>query len=343
VAIGGSTGEILLYSLQDGAKLVGGISLGNIPGVRALQFDPNGKYLAAGCGDHLIRVIELDTRRMIKTLEGHTNLIRSIVIGPLSRSMYSCGFDGKLLQWQFPSAALPQMLLQSDQELHAIAVSGAGHYLIASGADELLRSFQIPQGNLVREMQGHQGIINSLSASTSGEIVVSHASDRTIRVWNYLSGKQLLKIPVSEELTSITCMCLIQEDQLVVVASANGKLSIFSLSTGEEVVPAWQAHQNRVVAINFNPVSFTLVSMDSGGILQTWGLNSLIFTRTPISSFKLLSIKEIEGLFENRNINHTEKSWLLFTSELIKINHRHDVFLSESKPISIGEFDIQID
>ncbi|NMC55529.1 MAG: hypothetical protein GYA48_18050 [Chloroflexi bacterium] len=344
IAIGCGAGEIFLHALDTSHPESAPISLGKVPGTRALQFDPSGAYLAAAGGDHLIRIVELKPRRIIKTLEGHTNLIKALAIDTTGRTMYSSGFDGSLFSWQFPSAPAPARLWQSAQELHALAISGAGRFLLTAGSDQKIRVFQLPQANLVREIPAHEGSIHALAASLAGEVAVSaSASEPVLKAWNYLSGKLLNPIQLSSSLLPVTHLQLIEEDQHLVVASASGKIAIYHLSNGEEVLPAWQAHTQRVAGLLFNPGRAELISLGAEGNLIRWELKSFLMTRTPLAALKLAALQEVDELLTRSGLASQEKCWLEFVKACILFNHRHEIIVSESPAISIGEFDIQIE
>jgi len=344
IALGGNSGKIALYQWDQGnIHHATSISLGMIPGTRAIQFDQSAKYLAAAGGDHLIRVVELETRKIIKTFEGHENLIRGMAISHDGRTLYSCSFDGKLNAWQFPSASQPQLINQSPKEYLTLSLSGSNQYLLVAGADSVIRVFQTPSGSLVREIVGHEAGINHLAASQSSEIAVSSDLDNRVLIWNYLSGKQLNHISLDTDSSVITSILLIHGDQLLVIGTADGKISIFSTSNGNLVIPAWHAHQGRIIGMDFDPDSAKLLSLSSNGEIKTWSLNSLLIIRSPLSTKKLTELSELEMLLNQNNIMSSDKSWIRLVTELIKINHRYDIQLGEPTPISIGEFDIQIE
>ncbi|KPL81108.1 hypothetical protein ADN00_00870 [Ornatilinea apprima] len=344
IALGGGAGEIFLHTIDSSDPEPAPISLGKVPGTRALHFDPSGAYLAAAGGDHQIRIIELKPRRIIKTLEGHTNLIKALAIDTTGRMMYSCGFDGSLYSWQFPSAPAPARLWQSAQELHTLAISGAGRFLLTAGADHNIRIFQLPQANLVREISAHEGSVHALAASLGGEIAVSAStSEPVLKVWNYLSGKLLNQIQIPLSLLPVTHLQLIEEDQHLVVASASGKIAIYHLSNGEEVLPAWQAHTQRVAGLLFNPFRAELISLGAEGNLIRWELKTTLLTRTPLAGLTLSALPELDQFLKHSGVASQEKCWLELIKAGILYNHRHDIVISESPAISIGEFDIQIE
>lgn len=344
IAVGSGSGEIALLALNSTNPEPASITLGKVPGTRALQFDPSGAYLAAAGGDHQIRIVELKPRRIIKTLEGHTNLIKALAIDPTSRMMYSCGFDGSLFSWQFPSAPAPARLWQSAQELHTLAISASGRFLLTAGADQNIRVFQLPQASLVREIAAHEGSIHILAASLAGEIAVSaSASEPVLKVWNYLSGKLLNQIQLPLTLLPVTHLQLIEEDQHLLVSSASGKIAIYNLSNGEEELQAWQAHTQRVAGLLFNPACAELISLGAEGNLIRWELKPFLLTRTPLAGLPLTTVLELDQLLKHGGLASHEKCWLELIKAGILYNHRHDIIVAESPAISIGEFDIQIE
>lgn len=72
------------------------------PSVHALEFSPDGRYLATGHYQGDVVLWDAATFRRLATLEGHKGLVFSLAFSPDSRSLASCGRDKTLKIWSLP-------------------------------------------------------------------------------------------------------------------------------------------------------------------------------------------------------------------------------------------------
>jgi WD40 repeat protein len=65
--------------------------------VRAVVFSPNGRLLASCSDDGLVKIWNVRTRELERTLSGHTDWVRAVVFAPNGSFVASGGDDGKVL------------------------------------------------------------------------------------------------------------------------------------------------------------------------------------------------------------------------------------------------------
>ncbi len=63
-------------------------------------FDKNTKAIAVGCGDAMIKVINIEKGEITSTLKGHEDAVNTLYINQQNNSMYSAGNDGKVCIWR---------------------------------------------------------------------------------------------------------------------------------------------------------------------------------------------------------------------------------------------------
>ena len=94
------TGE-LLNTFPHASRLPNGSLSG---GVYAVAISPNGRILVSGSGgnENTIKLWNVRTGELIRTLEGHSKTIFALAISPDGQTIYSGSLDGTIKVWQSP-------------------------------------------------------------------------------------------------------------------------------------------------------------------------------------------------------------------------------------------------
>lgn len=136
----------------------------NVPGhpnlVDAVAFSPDGKYLASGCHDGLLRVFETEKFTTFKTIQAHNApappaAIYSVTWSPDSKQILTTSFDKSMKLWDV-----------------------AGGKLIQEFKGFTAKTFE----------RGHEDQVFTATFSKDGKTIFSGSSDRRIKKWNATNG-----------------------------------------------------------------------------------------------------------------------------------------------------------
>jgi WD40 repeat protein len=95
-------------------------------GVTAMRFSPDGKILAIGGGDAVIRLWDGDGLHQLRTISGHIGMVRSLVFSPDSRLLFSAADDGTARMWSAQSGEELATLVSLNEGADWIAVTPDG-------------------------------------------------------------------------------------------------------------------------------------------------------------------------------------------------------------------------
>lgn len=162
--------------------------------IRSVCFSPDGKLLATGAEDKLIRIWDLSTKRIIKILRGHEQDIYSLDFFPDGDRLVSGSGDRTVRIWDLRSSQC-SLTLSIEDGVTTVAVSPNGKLIAAGSLDRTVRVWDSTTGFLVERLDsgnengnGHEDSVYSVAFSTNGKQIALGSLDRTVKLWN-LEGK----------------------------------------------------------------------------------------------------------------------------------------------------------
>ena len=156
--------------------------------VLALEFSPDGKFLASGAADKVARVIDLATGKAAKSFEGHTHHILSLAWSLDGRTLATAGADAVVKVWDTLSGDRKKNIEGYDKEVTAVRFAGAGEQVVTASGDSRVRLVGL-DGKEVRAFPDVADFVQSAAVSADGKTVIAGGHDGVLRVWNVTDGK----------------------------------------------------------------------------------------------------------------------------------------------------------
>jgi WD40 repeat protein len=85
--------------------------------------------------------------------------------------------------------------LHCDSRIHTLAWRSDGRLLAAAGGDERVRVWELPRGRLASVLVGHTRVVSGAVFRDRGGLLVTWSLDGTTRLWDPLSGSELVSAP----------------------------------------------------------------------------------------------------------------------------------------------------
>jgi WD40 repeat protein len=159
--------------------------------VYAVAFSPDGRWLASGGADNVVKLWEVASGAEVRSFRGHTDYVSSLAFSPDGRWLASGSKDRTIRLWDVATGNELRTLARDTNWTLCLAFSPDGRWLASSGWEKSFRLWEVSTGSAVRTFNGHTGIVNSVAFSPDGRWLASGSEDSTIRLWDALTGALL--------------------------------------------------------------------------------------------------------------------------------------------------------
>lgn len=166
------------------------------------------------------------------------------------------------------------------QTNHNVSFSKNGNLMAAGGIDGTIHLYSTNTGLELKKLIGHEGSVDTVLFSPDGITLLSKGSDRTVRLWNALSGKLIKTFEgyTDEDIYDIT---ITPNGKTVASWSSDKILRLYDISTGKlnKQYNLNEQHKRNgingdVPAIYFSPNGNTFLSRSIRSHLCLWDVNT---------------------------------------------------------------------
>ena len=314
-----------------------------------LDLSPDGRFLAAGGRDGTIRVWDLDSREMIKTLQGHRGTVSSVRFSPDGRRMLSGNWDGSVVLWSTDTWTQLRSLPGHTDEVYGVAFSPNGTLLASGGWDQTIR---IWKGETVETLRASAGVM-AVAFSPDGKYLAAGAYDGTVGTWSAEGAWS--PVAQSRDVRSpVWALTFSPDGRYLVSGHEDGGLRVLSVPEGRtvKIVPHRGA---AATGLWLDSPNSRLISVSRSGELAFW--------RTSITDVVALSVDVDEniprgkaqdpdaiavvlGVVQYRNIDratYAKRDAAVFKEYAVNVlgvpDDRNHLYFKTDEEVTKGEFE----
>jgi hypothetical protein len=247
----GQQGDVRIYDLhggnsqkRNGVTILDGVTDKKVmiaelaetdDAVLCLSISPDGKKLAAGGCDRLVRVWDVSAgysaTRLEQTIENHADWVFGVAFSPDGKRLFTASRDKTAKVWDLAAKESAQTFPDHQNSVYAVAVKPDGKIAVSGGEDNQIRFWHATgEGKQIRALGGHSRAVHKVIYHPKQPIVISCSADNSVRIWNTDTGAAVRSL--SGHSDWVYALALSTDGRLIASGSYNGEVRIWKLADG---------------------------------------------------------------------------------------------------------------
>jgi WD40 repeat protein len=228
-------------------------------------FSSDGKAVAVGGEDGVVRLLSADSGKEVLRLAGHKGAARALAFSPDGKTLASGGEDATIRLWDPSKGQELRRFHGHFGTVEALAFSPDGKVLGSGGYDQSVRLWDVASGKERFPPTGHQSLVDVVAFSPDGKSLAS-GGDKTLRLWDLTTGEETWRRRVPGRYASSIAF---SPDGTSLAVGWSDTILLYEPVTGKEVRRlVW--HQEAIRKVIFSPDGKTLTSASGDAILARW-------------------------------------------------------------------------
>jgi WD40 repeat protein len=285
------------------------LSLSPGSGVDAVAFSPDGRTLATGGLDNVVRIWDLNTGNEVRSLAGHTKMVTFVAFSPDGRTLLTTGFDEVTRAWDVATGrtlfSLPEtrgvasfsadgrsVVVPIGREIvfcdavtgiekgrftspvdpGAFLFSPDGTHFAVRGQDQTIHILNAADKRSVSTIKGHSDWVMDFAFSPDSNLLVTASKDRTAKLWDVRSGKELRTLNGHDD--EIFEVEFSPDGTTIATGSNDDTTRLWDAAKGFENTRL-RSHTGNVIALAYSPDGRKLASGGGDGAMRVWNASGI--------------------------------------------------------------------
>jgi WD40 repeat protein/transcriptional regulator with XRE-family HTH domain len=271
---GSYDGAIQMWDLRTGKHL----ARLHTPGGRilTLTWSADGRLLASGGPDAIIRLWDGEQGTRLGELPGHDDLVCALAFAPGSQTslLASGSFDQAVKLWDTQTGSCLRTLSGHTNLVAGLAWSPDGCTLASASHDMSLRLWDAQTGQCRHLLQGHTDAVTSVAFLPTGERLLS-SGDRTLRLWDVQSGQNVRTM--QGYALALYALAWSPDGRFLVSGSSEATLTLWNVAT-RTPVQVLRGHRIQVYAVAWSRATNRIASGSEDHTVRLWDAQTGVCT-----------------------------------------------------------------
>jgi hypothetical protein len=241
---------------------------GHFGGVRCVAFAPDGKTLASFATDSTVRIWDVASRKLLRSLSPGYSANPFLAYSPGGKMLATTSGSWVRL-WNPDTSVQLRYFSRHGSNVHMLAFAPDGKTVASVGADRYLRLWSPETTAESRAVLADDvfGGPHAVAFSPDGKLLATGGQDRSVRVWDPASGKLLHRFTGHTDV--VVSVAFARDGRSVMSGSHDRTVRMWEVSTGKERLQL-SGHTNLVRAVALSGDGRTLASGAYDNTVRLW-------------------------------------------------------------------------
>lgn len=197
----------------------------------------------------------------------HDGQVYDIAVAPRGKLAVSGGEDRVVRLWNLETGKGLQSFTGHDTPVLSVSAAPEGDYVASGDQSGTIKVWNLETGEDT-EFQAHSGGVRTLEFYCLGHAVISGGSDRTVRISEIHSGRELHRY--SGLRSAVTAASISHDGRFVLVGCEDGEVSVWKVRDETSPVRRFTDLPGAVAIVSVNPETGILTAVSKAGLMAQW-------------------------------------------------------------------------
>jgi WD40 repeat protein/serine/threonine protein kinase/Leucine-rich repeat (LRR) protein len=263
--------KIKLWDARSGEEL---LTLKEHSGsVKSVCFSPDGQRLASGSEDKSVKVWNVSSGEELLAFNGHAGAVSSVCFSPDGKRLASASGDKTVKILDALSGKELLTFKGHTSGAGSVWFSPDGQRVVSAGAK--VKVWEPHSGKELLTL--HSGPITKVCFSPNGQLLATAGHDQIVRIWDALSGQELLAF--KGHVGAVMSVCFSPNGKRLASTDYEGIVKMWDVRVAEGLL-ALKGHTGNVMSVCFSPDGKQLASASADRTVKVWDTRNAQELRT---------------------------------------------------------------